>query len=85
MIVGKSKGMEEVRRVVASVASTELSVLITGEVGTGKGLVARLIHQNGSRREKPYVVINLAAMPSELVAAELVGFVEGAFTGASSN
>ena len=85
ILIGQSRAMEEVRSTIAAVANTKLPVLITGEVGTGKELVARLIHLNCSHRDKPFVAVNLAAMPSSLVAAELVGFVKGAFTGADRN
>lgn len=81
-LIGQGKAMLEVRRTIAAVAPSDLPVLITGEVGTGKELVARLVHLNSSRKEKPFVAVNLAAMPSSLVAAELVGFIRGAFTGA---
>ena len=83
VLIGKSKAMQEVRKTIAAVAGTDLPVLITGEVGTGKELVARLIHRNSKRREKPFVVVNLVAIPSTLAVAELLGFVRGAFTGAN--
>lgn len=74
--------MQEVRKSIAAVSKTDLPILITGEVGTEKELVAKAIHENSTRRKDPFVVINLAAIPSSLLAAELVGFVRGAFTGA---
>jgi len=82
LMIGDSRPMQELRRQVAAVAATDLPVLITGEVGTGKELVARLIHANSPRAEKPFVAVNLAAIPSGLAGTELVGYVKGAFTGA---
>lgn len=81
-IVGSSKEMEKVFDVIRKVADTEAAILITGESGTGKELVARSIHNNSSRRDAPFVAINCAAIPRDLLESELFGHVRGAFTGA---
>ena len=81
-IVGRSAAMQEVFRTMARVVGTELAVLITGEAGTGKEMVARALHDYGQRRDKPFVAVNMAAIPRELVEAELFGHERGAFTGA---
>jgi len=72
-------------RLVHKVANSPVSILISGETGTGKGLLAQVIHQSSNRREKPFIQINCAALPEQLLESELFGHVKGAFTGASYN
>ncbi|MEQ8908050.1 MAG: sigma-54 dependent transcriptional regulator [Vicingaceae bacterium] len=81
-IIGKSKAIEEVKEMIAKVAPTDARVLITGSNGTGKELVARNLHQNSERKKKPFVEVNCAAIPSELIESELFGHEKGAFTSA---
>jgi two-component system NtrC family response regulator len=81
-IVGSSREMEKIFEVIRKVADTEAAIFITGESGTGKELVARSIHANSSRREAPFVAINCAAIPRDLLESELFGHTKGAFTGA---
>ncbi len=81
-LVYTSAAMQEVMSLVSRVAATDATVLITGETGTGKELVARVIHHLSPRREAPFVAVNVAALPDTLVEAELFGYEKGAFTGA---
>lgn len=81
-LVGSSKAMREVRKRIGLAAKSDLSVLITGETGTGKELAARLIHQQSSRKRGPFVVVNCAAIPHELFESFMFGHEKGAFTGA---
>ncbi|MBB3346200.1 nitrogen regulation protein NR(I) [Sphingomonas sp. BK069] len=82
-LIGRSPAMQDVYRVIARVISNDLTVLVSGESGTGKELVARAIHDLGGRRAAPFVPINMAAIPRELIEAELFGHERGAFTGAT--
>jgi two-component system, NtrC family, nitrogen regulation response regulator GlnG len=82
-LIGRSPAMQEIYRAIARLMGTDLSVLITGESGTGKELVARALHDFGKRRSGPFVAINMAAIPRELIESELFGHERGAFTGAT--
>jgi two-component system nitrogen regulation response regulator GlnG len=82
-LIGRSPAMQEIYRSIARLMGTDLSVLITGESGTGKELVARALHDFGKRRTGPFVAINMAAIPRELIESELFGHERGAFTGAA--
>jgi len=83
-LIGRSSAMQEVYRTIARVVPNDLTVLILGESGTGKELVARAIHDLGGRKAFPFVAINMAAIPRELIEAELFGHERGAFTGAQN-
>ena len=83
-LIGRSPAMQEIYRVLARLMGTDLTVMIIGESGTGKELVARALHNYGKRRNGPYVAINMAAIPRELIESELFGHEKGAFTGATS-
>lgn len=81
-IIGRSRPMHEVYKAIGRVASTEATVLIRGDSGTGKELVARALYQHGDRCDKPFLVINCVAIPEALLESELFGYEKGAFTGA---
>ncbi len=83
-LVGRSPAMQDIYRVLARLMQTDLTVMITGESGTGKELVARALHDYGKRRSGPFVAINMAAIPRDLIESELFGHEKGAFTGAAS-
>jgi len=81
-LVGQSQPMQEVYRQIRQAAVTDMPILILGETGTGKDLAAQAIHKQSERRNGPYIVVNLGALPSELIGSELFGHEKGAFTGA---
>ncbi len=81
-LIGRSPAMQEIYRTLARLMATDLTVMITGESGTGKELVARALHDYGKRRDAPFVAINMAAIPRELIESELFGHEKGSFTGA---
>jgi two-component system nitrogen regulation response regulator GlnG len=83
-LIGRSPAMQDIYRTMARLMSTDLTVLINGESGTGKELVARALHDYGKRRNGPFVAINMAAIPRELIESELFGHEKGAFTGANA-
>ncbi|MEK6579922.1 MAG: sigma-54 dependent transcriptional regulator [Bdellovibrionota bacterium] len=84
-LVGESPAIQQIFQTIEKVSQTDSTVLITGESGTGKELVARAIHENSQRANKPMIIVNCGAIPSELLEAELFGHVKGAFTGATQN
>lgn len=81
-MIGESEAIQHVRAIIEKVAPTEARVMITGDNGTGKEVVARLLHEGSLRADKPMVEVNCAAIPSELIESELFGHMKGAFTGA---
>ncbi|HMR30472.1 MAG TPA: nitrogen regulation protein NR(I) [Geminicoccaceae bacterium] len=82
-IIGRSPAMQEIYRIIARLTATDLTVLISGESGTGKELVARALHDFGKRRNGPFIAVNMAAIPRELIESELFGHEKGSFTGAA--
>ena len=84
-IIGRSEAMLEVFKMIETIARTNSTILLTGESGTGKGLVAQAIHFNSLRREKPMVSLNCGALPENLLESELFGHMRGSFTGADAN
>lgn len=82
-LVGRSAAMQDIYRVLARMMQSDLTILINGESGTGKELVARALHEYGKRKKGPFVAINMAAIPRDLIESELFGHEKGAFTGAS--
>lgn len=84
-LVGESSAIQDIFRTIDKVAQTDSTVLITGESGTGKELIARAIHEKSARADKPMIIVNCGAIPSDLLEAELFGHVKGAFTGATTN
>lgn len=83
-LIGESKQIKDIYEMAVRVSDLDSSVLITGETGTGKELVANIIHYGGKRKNKPFIKINCSAIPSELIESELFGYEKGAFTGATS-
>lgn len=83
-LIGRSPAMQEIYRVIARLTQTDLTVMIMGESGTGKELAARALHDYGKRRSGPFVAVNMAAIPKELIESELFGHERGAFTGATN-
>jgi two-component system nitrogen regulation response regulator GlnG len=83
-LIGRSAAMQEIYRVLARLMQTDLTVMISGESGTGKELVARALHEYGKRRNGPFVAVNMAAIPRDLIESELFGHERGAFTGANA-
>ena len=85
LLLGRSEAVRRVTRLAAEVALSDVTVLIQGESGTGKEIVARMIHRLSARAKKPFIFVNCAALPEQLVEAELFGYVKGAFTDARFN
>jgi len=83
-LIGRSPAMQDIYRIIARITATDLTALIIGESGTGKELVARALHDFGRRRSGPFIAVNMAAIPRELIESELFGHEKGAFTGATS-
>ncbi|WP_250476201.1 MULTISPECIES: sigma-54 dependent transcriptional regulator [unclassified Caballeronia] len=81
-IIGRSPAIEQVRRLIANVAPTDASVLINGDTGAGKELIARSLHEMSPRRDKPFIAVNCGALPEQMFESEMFGYEQGAFTGA---
>lgn len=84
-VIGKSGSMKKIFALIESIKHYESSVLVVGETGTGKELIARAIHNSSDRKNKPFIPVNCSALPNNLIESELFGYVKGAFTGADSN
>jgi transcriptional regulator with PAS, ATPase and Fis domain len=84
-MIGESRSMQEVKAYLSRVASTDSNILITGETGTGKELAAEFVHRESSRRNRPFITVNCAAIPDSLLESELFGYERGAFTGAQTS
>ncbi|MFY7959879.1 MAG: sigma 54-interacting transcriptional regulator, partial [Elsteraceae bacterium] len=83
-LIGRSPAMQDIYRTLARLMGTDLTVMVVGESGTGKELVARALHDLGKRRNGPFVAVNMAAIPRELIESDLFGHEKGAFTGAAT-
>lgn len=81
-IIGRSAAIEQVRRLIANVAPTDAAVLINGDTGAGKELIARSLHETSPRRDKPFIAVNCGALPEQMFESEMFGYEAGAFTGA---
>src|SRR5207249_10793985 len=84
-LIGSSDGMRRVQKAIGLAADSEATVLIFGETGTGKELVARALHVHSQRKDGPFIAVNCAAIPDELLESELFGHVKGSFTGATGD
>lgn len=85
LLVGNSEELHEILETINSVKNSSSSVVISGETGTGKELIARTLHYSGNRRDKPFIAVNCASIPKELMESELFGYEKGAFTGAATS
>ena len=83
-LLGESQAMQEVFRTIGRLSRSDISVLITGETGSGKEVVARVLHENSPRAGRPFIALNTSAIPSELLESELFGHERGSFTGAEA-
>ncbi|OXH82820.1 sigma-54-dependent Fis family transcriptional regulator, partial [Burkholderia multivorans] len=82
-IIGRSPAIEQVRKLIANIAPTDASVLINGDTGAGKELIARSLHELSPRRDKPFIAVNCGALPEPMFESEMFGYEPGAFTGAA--